>query len=93
MSETDSSNIENNSNLDDWKSWLPEEVLLTIIYEFRTPLMIMESYAGILSNETAKEHHPKAVEAISNNIERILKMNEEIAEYLIEYKKKTDAKP
>ena len=46
----------------------------------------------MLSNEAAKERHPKAVEALTNNIEHIMEMNEDIVAYLVEFKKRTQNK-
>jgi len=71
MNKSDSSDLEDNDKPYDWKSGSPEDVLRMIIYEFRTPLTLIKGYAEMLSNEAAKEHHPKAVAAIKSNIEYI----------------------
>ena len=92
MNEIDSSDLEDNNKPYDWKSGSPEDVLWMIIYEFRTPLTLIKGYTEMLSNETVKEQHPKAIEAIKNNIVHIMKMNDDIAEYLVEFKKRTQNK-
>lgn len=43
--------------------------------------MIIKGYTEILSNESAKEQYPQAIESISKNIERLEKLWDDIAEY------------
>jgi signal transduction histidine kinase len=60
----------------------PKEFLATMLHELRTPMMLIKGYVGILSNEKAKEHHPKAIEAISYSIDRMEKLWEDMAAYM-----------
>jgi signal transduction histidine kinase len=81
MSETHSQNSETNQSSDEWKSWPPEFFLLTLLYELRTPLLAIKGYTAILSDEKMKEHHSRALENISKNIENIGKLCDGITEY------------
>ena len=54
--------IENNEDQNDWKSQPPEEMLSRYLHEIRNPLSLMKGWVGILSNEEAKELHPKALD-------------------------------
>jgi len=81
MSETDSQPIESNLNSEEWKSWPPESYLAVLLHELRTPIMIIKGYAQILSNESAKEHHPQAIENISKTVEKLEQIWDGIAEY------------
>jgi len=87
MNESDSPNNENERS-DDWKSWPPEDFLSNLTHELRIPLMVIAGYVEVLSNETRKELHPKALEIISKSIERIEKLIEGIAEYRSELEKR-----
>ncbi len=89
MNETDSSGPESNNNSDEWKSWPPEFFLLNLVYELRTPLMMIKGYAEILGNETMKEHHPRAIESISKTTEKMEKILEGIAEYRNELERRS----
>lgn len=81
MNETNSQNTESKPNSEEWKSWPPEFFLPVLLYEPRTPLMAIKGYAKILSDEKAKEHHPKMLENMSKAIERIEKLCEGVADY------------
>jgi hypothetical protein len=81
MNKADSSNPELNKNSDEWRSWPPEFFLITLFPELRTRVIAIKGYTSILSDETAKEHHPKTLESISKNIESLEKLCEDIADY------------
>jgi signal transduction histidine kinase len=81
MNASDSSGQELNNNSEEWKSWSPEFFLSELLHELRTPLMIIKGYANMLSNESALEHHPQAIESISKSVERLEKLWDDIAEY------------
>jgi len=87
MNESDSPNNENEKS-DEWKSWPPEDFLSNLTHELRTPLMIISGYAEVLSDETRKELHPKALENISTNIKRLEEAINDISEYRHELVKK-----
>jgi signal transduction histidine kinase len=85
MNETDS---QNNEKTDEWKSWPPEDFLSNLTHELRTPLTIISAYAEILSDETRKELHPKALENISIYIKKLDEVITGIPEYLHELEKR-----
>ena len=88
MNESDSSDIENNENPNDWKSQSPEDVLFHYLHEIRNPVSLMKGWTGILSNEDVKESHPKALDNISKCLEKIEELNERLTDYARELRRK-----
>ena len=69
------------------KSTPPEEVLEAFINELKSPLTSIKGWVEILSLETAKELHPRALQSILYVIDRIEAVEQEIKAYLNELKK------
>jgi two-component system, OmpR family, phosphate regulon sensor histidine kinase PhoR len=78
MNDSDSSNLESEN---DWKLATPKEFLNIVLHELRTPMTIISGYVEILSNEKQKEHHPEAIKVISDSIQKMEKVCEDIATY------------
>jgi len=78
MNDSDSSNLESEN---DWKLATPKEFLNIALHELRTPMTIISGYVEILSNEKQKEHHPEAIKVISDSIQKMEKVCEDIATY------------
>jgi signal transduction histidine kinase len=91
MNGSDSQNNDNKKS-DEWKSWSPEDFLSNLTHELRTPLMGISGYVEILSNETRKELHPRALENISTYIERLEVVINDNAEYRHELVKRNSTK-
>lgn len=85
MHESDS---QNNEKSEKWKSWPPETFLHNLTHELRTPLMVIKGYAEVLSDETRKEFHQKALENISIYIKKLDEVITGIPEYLHELEKR-----
>ena len=64
-----------------WKTLTPEEFIRVMLHELRNPVMVIKGYAKLLANEEATEHHPKAIEAISRNTERLEVLLKDMAKY------------
>ena len=90
MNEPDPRKSESEHNPDNWKSWPPEIFISAMLQELRDPLQVIKGYMGILSNEAAKEYHPKAIKSINFSIERIEKLYEDVSTYLCELRRKSD---
>lgn len=80
-----------NGNLDDLKSRLPEIFLSALLHELRNPLMLIKGYVEILSDESAREHHPLALETISENIRRMEQRFEDISDFIFELRRNPDS--
>jgi len=87
MDEIDSSNLESEN---DWKSAPPKEFLNIVLHELRTPMTLISGYVEILSNEKQKELHPEAIRVISDSIQKMEKLCEDIASYTRELMRKSD---
>ncbi|HEX5940779.1 MAG TPA: histidine kinase dimerization/phospho-acceptor domain-containing protein [Anaerolineales bacterium] len=81
MDDTNSLNNDLNNNRDDWRSWSPQMFLTSLLYELRTPVMVIKGYTQILSNEAMKEHHPRAIESLAKVADEMEKIFDGIAEY------------
>jgi signal transduction histidine kinase len=55
--------------------------LTSLLYELRTPVMVIKGYTQILSNEAMKEHHPRAIESLAKVADEMEKILDGIAEY------------
>ena len=64
-----------------WKTWTPKDFLSTALHELRTPILLIRGFAAVLADETHKEMHPHAVEAILQNAERLEKLWNAMADY------------
>jgi len=82
-------NSEESDNSDEWKSWTPKEFLSTTIHELRTPILLIAGYTELLSNEEAKELHPRAIENISQAVRRLEVVIDGMAAYLRELMEKS----
>jgi signal transduction histidine kinase len=91
MSKLDLPGSKWNKDSDEWKSWPPDFFLSVLLHELRNPLMLIKGYVEILSDETAKEHHPVALETISKNIEKLEQIYGDITDYIGELRKKPDS--
>lgn len=73
---------ESGTDSNQWEPSTIEELLHSLIYEFRTPIMVIKGYALLLSDENHKELHPKAIEGILHSTERLETMlNQLLDEY------------
>ena len=68
------------------KSTPPEEVLEAFMNELKSPLTSIRGWVEILSLETVKELHPRALQSISYIIDRIEREKEKITAYMNELK-------
>jgi signal transduction histidine kinase len=59
-----------------------------LTHELRIPLIAISAYAELLSDETRKEFHPKALENISTYIKRLDEVITGIPEYIHELEKR-----
>ena len=64
-----------------WRTWTPKDFLSTALHELRTPILLIRGFAAILAEETQKEMHPKAIEAILQNAERLEQLWNAMAGY------------
>ena len=74
-------------NLSISKSTPPEEVLESLINELQSPLNSIKGWVKILSIESDKDLHPKALASISLSIEKIEHIEETIKQYLSELRR------
>lgn len=70
------------------KSALPEDVLEDFLNELKSPLTSIKGWVKILSNDSDKELHPRALESISTIIGKIEHVEKQIREYLSNFKKR-----
>lgn len=90
MNETHSPDNDSNDNGEDWRSWSPQMFLTSLLYELRTPVMVIKGYTQILSNEAMKEHHPRAMESLAKVADEMEKILDGIAEYRNELQRRHD---
>ena len=81
MNETNSPDNHSNDIRDDWRSGSPQMFLTSLLYELRTPVIVIKGYTQILSNEAMKEHHPRAIESLAKVADEMEKILDGIAEY------------
>ena len=89
MNSFDPKNSQWNEQLDGLKSRPPDFFLSALLHELRNPLMLIKGYVEILSDDTAREHHPLALETISKNIQRMEQRFEDISDYILELRRKS----
>ena len=75
---------------DDWNSSSPEEFLAIMRHELRNPIAVMKGWVEILSNESTRDHHPKAIEIISQKIDVIEKLHQRLGEYVDTHRQNPD---
>lgn len=88
MNATDPKISASNPNSEEWKS-CPPDFLSVLPHELRMPVMAIKSWVRILSNESAKELHPKALEGVSYSIEKLEAVCTGIADYYGELTRKS----
>jgi len=81
MDEEIPSNSELNDKLENWKQWTQREFLTVLLPELRTPVTIIAGFTQILSDETKKELHPRAIKSIQNAVETLYRLCNDIADY------------
>ncbi|MFT3891610.1 MAG: histidine kinase dimerization/phospho-acceptor domain-containing protein [Anaerolineales bacterium] len=52
-----------------------------MLHELRNPVQVIKGYAALLSKEEAREHHPKAIEAVVRNAETLEHLLKEMSKY------------
>jgi signal transduction histidine kinase len=90
MNETNSRDNDSNDNREDWRAWSPELFMTSLLYELRTPVIVIKGYTQILSNEAMKEHHPRAIESLAKVADEMEKILDGIAEYRNELQRRHD---
>jgi signal transduction histidine kinase len=74
-------NTDSEENSEMWKILTPEQFISAMLHELRNPVMVIKGYTKLLANEEAREHHPKAIEAISRNTEKLEGLLKDMAKY------------
>jgi signal transduction histidine kinase len=64
-----------------------------MLHELRNPVMVIKGYAALLSKEEAREHHPKALDAVIRNTEILERLLKEMAGYNAFIKGRSDPEP
>ena len=90
MDQTSSPDNDSNDNREDWRAWSPEMFMTSLLYELRTPMIVLKGYTQILSNEAMKEHHPRAIESLAKVADEMEKILDGIAEYRNELQRRHD---
>ena len=78
---------------DVWKLLTPQEFISVMLHELRNPVMVIKGYAALLSKEEAREHHPKALDAVIRNTETLERLLKEMSNYNNYIKGKSDPEP
>jgi signal transduction histidine kinase len=76
-----------------WKLLTPKEFISVMLHELRNPVMVIKGYAALLANEEAREHHPKALDAVLRNAETLERLLKEMSNYYGYIKGKSDPEP
>lgn len=90
MEDRDSTSPISEKYSNDWKSMPPEWFLSIMLHELRTPILTIKGFATILSDETQKEMHPGAIEAILSNAKRLDQLWNDMANYNGELMRRSD---
>ncbi len=85
MNETNSQNPESENNLDNWKTWHPDDILRALVNELKGPLSSIKGYAQILSMEPDEELHARATQNILKIADKIEVLMKDIVIYLNDY--------
>jgi signal transduction histidine kinase len=76
-----------------WKLLTPQEFISVMLHELRNPVMVIKGYAALLSKEEAREHHPKALDAVLRNAETLEHLLKEMSKYYGYIQGKSDLEP
>jgi signal transduction histidine kinase len=88
MNDAGSSNPEGVIPSSRWTPSTPEELLQSMFYELRTPLMTIKGYALILADENHRDLHPQAIESILHSTERLETLLNQMAHDYREFRQK-----
>ena len=76
-----------------WKLLTPQEFISVMLHELRNPVMVIKGYAALLTKEEAREHHPKAVDAVLRNAETLERLLKEMSKYYGYIQGRSDPEP
>jgi signal transduction histidine kinase len=81
------------SGSETWKLLTPQEFISVMLHELRNPVMVIKGYAALLTKEEAREHHPKAVDAVLRNAETLERLLKEMSKYYGYIQGRSDPEP